>query len=371
MNLRMLTLAGFTAMAISAQGTAQQGGDLERALADLNNGVIATAPGGASASGSNGVDFSGDMRLRNTDNDTAANGAATRMRVNAAFAVSETTSAFAQWTAGDAWGTGGASGMSQGYITTSDLLGTGGNWQVGTSYHTLGSGRILGTDEWAANPHTYSGAHYSNTFGGMDLGISKIRDTDTGNADLDVITASMGMGSDAFTGIDFAYIMGDGDDNTWWDASAGGAVSMFTWAAEFANADAADASASAITIGMGMGDYSGGFLGDLSVTLTDADGNVTIDPVNHNSLGIADQLGNAWGGDTESTQIGVGLNVMEGYDVGLALISGETAGVDFEETDLTVGKALGGGVDAWLGYADWDTGAATGTTVYVQLSLSF
>ena len=61
MKLRMLTLA-VTAIALSAQGVAQQSNDgLERALADLNSGLVATQ--GA------GVNISGDARVRNEWNE--------------------------------------------------------------------------------------------------------------------------------------------------------------------------------------------------------------------------------------------------------------------------------------------------------------
>ena len=266
------------------------------------------------------------------------------------------------------------------------MLGTGGDWQVGRSYMTVGSGRILGTDDWdmgATNaPSAFSGWSYANNFGGVDLGLSWTNN-DLGafagsNDGWWTISASFDMGSDMINGIDFASITQEDGQNAWWEATTGGAVSMFTWGATLGNYDDGvnSFSASAFNVGMNASDWSGGFIGNVGFEMTDSDGGfTTISAADHGSLGIADALNatGAWGGgaDLSSTTISLDLNVMEGWNTGLAMISTEQGGVDGDEMDLTVGRSFGGGVDGWLGYGDGDAYGTDFTVYYVQLSLAF
>ena len=58
MKVRLFTLAAVAATTLLSQGVAQSD-SLERALADLNSGLVAPA-------GNAGVTWGGDFRLRNT-----------------------------------------------------------------------------------------------------------------------------------------------------------------------------------------------------------------------------------------------------------------------------------------------------------------
>jgi hypothetical protein len=381
MKVRLLTVAAIAAVAMGTQATAQQG-DLERALADLNSGVVAPSMGGASASGSTGLDVSGDARMQSLDTADAGGVMNTRFRVNMGFAVNEATSVFVQWTGAENHARGGtaasdANGISQAYINTSNLLGTGGAWQMGRSYATVGSGRILGSDDWDQNPSTWDGYSYSNNFGGVDLGFGHMSEDTSTNGGYWAVSASFDLGNDSINGIDFDSITQEAGDNAWWEASTGGTVSMFNWSATMADYDdgAAGAGASAYSIGLSMSDWTGGFVGNLSYSMTDSDGGfAVIDGAAHGQTGISDVNGQSWvgTGDRETTALSLDLNIMEGWDTSLSMHDVEDDAGEADEMDLTIGRDLGNGVGAWIGYGDGtDAAGADFTVYYVQLSLAF
>ncbi|MDP6849758.1 MAG: hypothetical protein QF524_02335, partial [Planctomycetota bacterium] len=174
MKVRLLTLAALAAFTLNSTSVAQQGDNLDRALADLNSGIVAPTMGGASASGSTGVDFSGDARARNA----WAGGAwvDTRVRANMNFAVNESSTAFVQWTGTETWGDGasllenGTTGnISQSWFSTSNLLSLGADWKMGRSYMTVGSGMVLGSSEWDQRPSTWSGVWISSDAAGLAI----------------------------------------------------------------------------------------------------------------------------------------------------------------------------------------------------------
>ena len=178
MKVRLFTLAAVAATTLSAQGVAQSD-SLERALADLNSGLVAPA-------NNDHVTWGGDFRLRNNwdDNGTATNNRDmdTRMRLTAAFAITEDSSAFAGFNGSEAWGdaSGGFSEpgidrentetrVDRAYVTVNNLMGDGGTIKAGRDYYTFGSGRIIGSDEWDNNPSNASGVWYMHDMGGMIL----------------------------------------------------------------------------------------------------------------------------------------------------------------------------------------------------------
>ena len=372
MKVRLLTLAALAAFTLNSTSVAQQGDNLDRALADLNSGIVAPTMGGASASGSTGVDFSGDARARN-----AWSGGAwvdTRVRANMHFAVNESSSAFVQWTGTETWDTAvagveaieAAANISQAWFSTSNLLSMGADWKLGRSYMTVGSGMVLGSNEWDQRPSTWSGVWISSDAAGLAIDAFAINGGALANEEMWGLSTSLGLGDNGFiNAIDPWYIAGaDGSEATWMGASAGGTVAMLDWSADWANHEdgATDDSATSVSVSMGMGDMSGDFINSISYTMTDADGDVTIDAADWNSAGLLG--GGAWADELETTQIGLCLDIMEGYDVGVNWIDD---GGDDNETDITVSRALGGGVDAWVGYGsqgDDEVG-------YIQLSLNF
>jgi hypothetical protein len=94
----------------------------------------------------------------------------------------------------------------------------------------------------------------------------------------------------------------------------------------------------------------------------------------HNSVGFADVLGPAgiWTTDTDTWNVGVGISPSEGWNGSVSLIYVETAGVEFDEIDISLGTQLNGNVGAWFGYAWIDPDASDNQSVFwTTLDLSF
>lgn len=216
MKVRLLTLVAVSATLLGTQAVAQQDDtSLERALADLNSGYLAPAAANVNATGSMGLNISGDTRVRNTwinpANALMPNLAASdiknidaRLQLNLAFDVNEAATVFVQLNASENWGNAGigtpsgfnvATGegialgtganlntgiVNQAYFTVYDIFGDGGEWRVGRSFFTFGSGRILATDNWNQVPDSYSGIWYTNSFEGVAVEAFLINDVFSG-----------------------------------------------------------------------------------------------------------------------------------------------------------------------------------------------
>jgi hypothetical protein len=213
MKVRLLNAVAIATTVLGAQAFAQESErGLERALADLNNGYVVPAGGNVNATGSLGLNISGDMRVRNTWVNPAAtlmpNGAASdeknfdaRMNLNLAFDVNEGASVMVTVNAAENWGTAGGLGnlatgegtaavpgstnltpgvINQAYYTAYDVFGDGGEFKLGRSYYTLGSGRILATDDWNQTPDSYSGIWYHNSWEDVNFELFMITDVFSG-----------------------------------------------------------------------------------------------------------------------------------------------------------------------------------------------
>ncbi|HIA38808.1 MAG TPA: hypothetical protein EYN86_04805, partial [Planctomycetes bacterium] len=181
MKVRLFTLAAVAATTLLSQGVAQSD-SLERALADLNSGLVAPA-------GNAGVTWGGDFRLRNawTDNGATTNNRNmdTRVRLTASFNVTEDSSAFVGFNGSEAYNdlaganTYGAdstmaTAVDRAYVTVNNLMGDGGTMTTGRNYYTVGAGRILSSSDWNNQPATYSGVWYSHDMGGMNMNFAML-----------------------------------------------------------------------------------------------------------------------------------------------------------------------------------------------------
>lgn len=211
MKVRLLNAVAVATTLLGAQALAQQSeSGLERALADLNNGYVAPGGGNVSANASTSLNISGDIRVRNTWFNPAGfilpNGAASdqknidaRVNMNFAFDVMEGSTVMVTLNAAENWGTAGGLGnvatgegafpgstnlttgvVNQGYFTAYDLFGDGGEFKLGRSYYTLGSGRILATDDWNQTPDSYSGIWYHNSYEDVNFELLFINDVFSG-----------------------------------------------------------------------------------------------------------------------------------------------------------------------------------------------
>lgn len=447
MKVRLQNLAVLTAMATGASAVAQaqepgEGGSLERALADLNAGRVAPpgAAGTVSASGSRGLAFSGDARIRNTWlNEIGAvsdmKNVDARLRFNAAFDVSEDASAFMQLVAYESWGfnpfayngsanaaTGEAvitdtGSISQAYFQGRNVVFQDEQWTFGRQYYTIGSGRILGTDEWDQGPDSFSGVWYEHPLWGWNLDLFMITDAFNaggvngrmdpfGRGDTDLFGATF---SHAFEELEMLgtihfkpYILrmttqdaATGTKN-WYGAELAGAWEAIDWDVEAVWVDSdrpSDPSLSsynawAVDLGVHLDrwfDVPGGINPRIELAAAAADkAGVTIDPVYHNVAGIYDFQNRAgapgvWGGEADTYQGAVALTPYQGWDARVAYIhfndNNETNAIetDANEIDLSVSHTFHNNVSMWLGWARVDVNGAdpSAYVVYGTLGLPF
>jgi hypothetical protein len=399
MKVRLFTLAAVAATTLSAQGVAQSD-SLERALADLNSGLVAPA-------NNDHVTWGGDFRLRNNwdDNGTATNNRDmdTRMRLTAAFAITEDSSAFAGFNGSEAWGdaSGGFSEpgidrentetrVDRAYVTVNNLMGDGGTIKAGRDYYTFGSGRIIGSDEWDNNPSNASGVWYMHDMGGMNMHFAMLNQADgeNGNDEGDDMTYVLSIDYSLDTGalgtINMSpYAIRNEADNSqnWKGATLSGSVMGFGYDAEYAqydNGSGDTATAWAISTGIELGilasvpGISNGSV-DISMSSSD-DGFATLGATQWGVGGFSDFGGRnggqeAWAGGTDITAIGMNFSPAEGWE-------GRIASHDVEDShtslDLSVSHAFNGNVAGWFGYAMVNPDAGEdAVTFWTTLEVSF
>ncbi len=433
MKLRLLGLVAAATVAMGAQGVAQQSGDLERALADLNNGLNTPLAGGVTASGSTSLDISGDARARNIWWNPAGAPADqkaidVRVRLNFAFAATETSRAFVSINGHEGWGNGtsAANGLlakgtepnsflpgsnladtgsiEQAYFEADNLIGDGGTAKIGRSHFTVGSGRIIGTDDWDQDPFTFSGIWYHNGFNGWNVNVFMTNEVKLGQ-----INGGNGIGDTDLFGLTFDYTLEDlptlgtlmfqpyilrmsnrtASPDTyvnWYGTTVDGSMSNVTYNGEIvwmrtkalSRTDTAWALNASVDLGEMMSGLPGGFKPTLELGAASAENNVTVAPVYHKTAGLYDLLGRGgvWGGMASTWQAGVGFEPMEGWNGRIGYVNfnqKNQSGMDGNEWDVSVGKTLNGNVDAWIGYAylDRNAVAANDYIVYATLSLPF
>lgn len=432
--MRLLPLAAVAAIAMGAQGFAQQaqGDDLDRALADLNSPLTAPLPGTVDAPQSNSVSFSGYARARNTwlnPAGMASNQKAIDVRIvlNVGFEVTPNSRAFLSFNGAEGWGTINASAptqmnqpgannptnaadtgsLEQAWFQADDLVGDGGTATIGRKFFTVGSGRIVGTDEWDQMPHAYSGIWYANGMDDWNLNLFMVQDIFFGMAD-----GGFGNGDIDLYGFSFDYHLKDlpalgdvnltpyilrmSDRNTltaanyknWYGAALDGNLPVagmsydaeLVWARD--NAMSTTDSAWAVNLALDLEQMIGEMPESLSPTLelgmASAENSVVINPSYHNSAGLYDLLGRGgvWGGAADTWQAHLGITPMEGWDGSIGYIhfdQNNNSGIDGWELDVEVGTELSGNVQAWLGWAmvDQNPNSSKDYVVYGQLGLPF
>ncbi len=433
MKVRLLPLAAVAAVAMGTQGMAQsQGNDLDRALADLNTSLAAPLPGSVDAPQSSSLSFSGYARARNTWLNPA--GAAgnqkaldVRIVVNMGFEVTPNSRAFVSINGAEGWGTINASSptqwnqpgannpgnaadtgsLEQAWFQADDLIGDGGTATIGRKYFTVGSGRLLGTDEWDQSPHAYSGIWYNNGAGDWNINLWMVQDVFFGMTD-----GGAGEGDYDWFGASFDYHLKDlpgiGDINmtpyivrasdrrastdmftNWYGAALNGALPVagmqydaeLVWKSDnIAGTDTEKAWALDLSLNLEelIGDMPEALAPTLELGMASASDTVAINPTYHNTAGLYDLLGRGgvWGGAADTWQAHLGLTPMGGWDGRIGLIhfdENNNSNIDGWEFDVEVGKQLNGNVQAWFGYAMVDQNVNSGKdyVVYTMLGLPF
>lgn len=394
MKVHMFTLAALAAASLSAQGVAQQGEDsLERALADLNNGLTASA--------GSAVDISGDARVRNlyvSGGDAKTIDA--RARLNFAFTVNENAGAVIGLLGFEDWGsqvvdkvvtpddTAIDTRIDQAYYYANDVFGDGGQFTIGRKYFTLGSGRILGSDDWDQAPSVQTGFWYNHEAGGANIEVFMLNSQHN-----DAAAASIGNAVpsyDDFMGITFDWVfetdgsMGDIhfkpyllsgrengitlEDGWYLGTQVAGEIAGFGWDAEIATQDensdmgfgGGQAFAVSTTIGIDAlesvpGVEDGGLM--LQITGSDDDFMPVMNAagpgaIRHAVAGIRDFLPNGiWSSDTDTMSAHLNFSPGESWNGKISYWAIENGMADTNELDIQVGTTLVDAVDIWLGYA--------------------
>jgi len=372
MKLRILTLAAFTAIALSAQGVAQQSNDgLERALADLNSGLVADSHAG--------VNISGDARVRNAYNEGGSRkNLDTRFRMNFTANVNESVSAFIGTTYHRTWDDTAnddtAGNINQAYLNVNSLFGDGGSWTIGTKHNTVASGRVTGYDDWdaAGADDTDTGIWYAHDAGGSNLQIGMI--DDTGGSDQLTVELDWGLDIPGMGNVAIApyYIAdrtggvqaGAGGDNTTLGAKFTGTFLGFGFDADMAKQGDDSASAVGLTLNIdALGAIPGVSSGTVDFLRTTADaGFLTDNPVAWGQAGLNNAA--VWD-QAETTQFGVSFSPAEGWSGRLARVESSANG---NEWDVTMNHTFGGGVAGWFGYQSNDDAA---NTLWMTLGVDF
>jgi hypothetical protein len=393
MKVRLFTLAAVAATTLLSQGVAQSD-SLERALADLNSGLVAP-------SGNAGVTWGGDFRLRNNwdDNGTDTNNRDfdTRMRLTASFNITEDSSAFAGFNGTEHWGTDGTSGtntptaIDRAYVTVNNLMGDGGSMKAGRDYYTFGSGRIIGSSDWNDNPSSDAGVWYSHDMGGMNMNFAMLNQVggevgagDAGDDMLYVLSMDYALDTGAALGVinmtPYAIRMEADDSQNWKGASLAGSIMGFGYDAEYTQYDVGDTSGTAWAISTSIdltvlaslpGISNGGV--DISMSSADTDFD-TSGPITHGVGGFGDHgTGGAWDNGNDITTIGLNFSPAEGWGGRIAFNDVTSDGDDYKETDVSLNHDFNGNVAGWFGYAmiNPGDGGDDEVTFWTTLSVSF
>lgn len=343
-------ITGTAVLILSAQGFAQSDTGLERALTDLNAGLTADHHGSASMA------ISGDARIRNNytvGGDKKSMDA--RARLNFDFNVNENVSAMVGMTAHSDWDGADAPGdqnIDRHSVSAANLLGDGGTFTAGTRYFTLGSGRVIGSDDWDDAPGTSTGIWYDN--GGFSLFFLEGA-TDNYGLTFDYAMAMPGMGDITMR----PYLLGDieGEDGSTafststYGSELSGSFAGFALDGEYANNDGAVAWTASTSIAVDALSSVPGITGaalDLSTSSADA-GFDASRAVSWNQAGLVD--GALWASENVSSA-GMSFSPMEGWNGRLARVDndGDTS------WNFTSSTTLAGAVDMWVGYNNSDAG---------------
>lgn len=413
MKVRQSIIAVFAASALASQGVAQQSEDsLERALAELNSGLAAPNQGGS-------VMISGDFRARNRwfddGNETNNRDIDTRIRLNFEFHPNESATAFVGFSGREAfggtavgrWDVGTGEGLDRAWVSVNSLVGDGGDVKIGRSYYTLGNGRLIGSEEWDNLVTTFSGIWYTHPAAGFNVHGAMLNGVENGltasddmvyvlgfNYVFDMIEACGDISLDPWFLRDETASGGaaGGTHETWYGVDLGGNAMGIGWEFDFAKYeyDGLDLSGTAWYVGADvqldqLESIPGIASSSINVAISDSDEefNVPGEVVSggtaygvryHNAVGFADVLGSSgiWTTDTDTWKVGVGISPAEGWNGGLSLMNIESAGMEWDEIDVSLGTQLNGNVSAWFGYAWIDPNAADNESVFwTTLDLAF
>lgn len=341
-----------------------------------------------------GGDFRLRVRMADTPSDEPYNEndqQATRFRLHARFDVNEKTYVFAEYVYSETWAgskpysdarpTDPFNGLGQVYVHADDLFGFDDTWRVGRSTYVLGNGLILGSCDFLQYPSTFTGVWASESFGEHELELFAF--DDYGQLNLNPGTRYVGATGRVHIGDEGAgletidpYFMagtGDGDmpsDDTWYGVEVDGtAPAELEWRFHWAHRDVDmgdDVSAYRASLAR---DFTG-VVDRVSLTRTDSDGAMHVNPADFNTAGLLHEYGGAWRSDLETNQLRCELAPYKDLDLDFNLLTfdGDNATQGETELDVMVGKPLAQGLYGWIGYGRDDEDRQVG---YLQLTVFF
>lgn len=409
MKVRLYTIAALAVSALASQSVAQQNEDsLERALAEMNAGLA--APDAASA-----LTISGNFRARNRwfDDGNKINNRDidTRARLDFLFHPNESATAFVGFSGREAfggsaagrWDVGTGEGLDRAWVSIKSLVGDGGEVKIGRSYYTLGQGRLLGSEEWDNLITTFSGVWYMHPAGGLNVHAAMLNGVERGNTATDDMIYILGFNY-VFDMIEACgkinldpYFMRDetasagpsGTHETWYGADINGSTMGIMWDLDIAQYDFDSLNGTAWYLGADINidqleSIPGIESGSVNVAISSSSDEFFVPGVNavgtpygnhyHDAVGFADVLGTTgvWTTDTDTWKVGIGISPAENWHGGLSVMNIDTAGVSFDEYDISLGTKLNGNVSAWFGYALIDPSATDNQSVFwTTLDLAF
>jgi hypothetical protein len=362
--------------------------------------------------------LTGDIRFRqrlaDSPSDAPYNGAdqgTTRARLQLDYRVNEWASAFVEFNFSEVWA--GAepysdaepfqndpngidsrenfNGISQAYMQLDDAFGLGESIRIGRSYYHLGNGLVLGSCDYLQYPGTFTGIWVSRSFGPVDAEIFAFDNYGP-------LQAQIAGGGEKFAGgtarwnvtedglledVD-AYFMsgtGDGDNinnaNDSWAGLefSGNLPAELDWELQLARRDRdllEDLSAYRAVLGHTFEKPVGGFLRGLSVTRTDSEGALHINPADFNAAGLLHQYAGPWRSHLETNQLAAQFTPGADIDCTATIMTLDrdqgSPQLGDTEFDLIAGKMIRPGLHTGLGYGIDNDGRQVG---FLQVTLYF
>lgn len=339
---------------------------------------------------SNELTITGDIRFRarmaDSPDGVAYNGAdqiASRARVNMDYVLNDQARAFVQFNFSETFSGSEAysdavvgetfNGVGQAYLIAQDLLGLGEELRIGRSYFTLASGLVYGSCDYLQYPAAGTGLWFSKkyeehafeVFAFDNNGTYTPPSTSTG-ARFVGATAHLDLGNDVLEAVDPWILFGTGEgdvqnDDEWYGLTVHGALgateegpAFLDWNVEVAQreVDLTNESRTAYRaiVSKDFSAQTDGVLTKVSLTRTDSEGAMHINPGDFNSAGLLHQYGGAWRSKLETNQLGVSLKPTDKLDVELAYLNFDASGNKNNEVDVMLGSPVGKGVHGWVGY---------------------
>lgn len=347
--------------------------------------------------------ITGDFRLRLRFAETTADAPygptgdndqqATRARVQFAYQASEKVKAFVELNLAETWAGSDPysdalrnenyNKISQAYVAVDDMFGASEKWRVGRSEYVLGNGLILGSCDYLQYPSTFTGVWVSRNFWGHDLEVFVLDDYGPLQTPVDGTryiggTGKINVCKDGPVQTVSPYYMAgtrDGDtvsQDSWVGVDATGSFpEIVGWNAEWANRFV-DGGKDRMAYRVQAHRKFEGFLDKVTLTRTDSEGAMHVNPADFGSAGLLHEYAGAWRSDLDTWQMAVDMKPGGGIDLNVTVLTLDRDGTAPQlgefEFDVRAGKLVDTGVYVSGAYGIDDDKRQVG---FIQLSVFF